>query len=114
MAYGEIVQIKQDRIIPVFLCQIIKTSCPSMVVTGSAGLGSNSSGSGTQSHRSLGTQSGKTRQTSVLGGQTSVLGGQTSVLGGQTIVTEKGSTISHSVYLSGEMNNDSNCEAGII
>jgi hypothetical protein len=100
--YGEIVQMKQDHIIPVFRCQIIETIIPQH-----CGHWSSTGKSwyvyqlhGAQDHESMGMLSGKSLQTSC-----------TSLADGSG---QNRSIVSHSVYLSRNMVDDRNCKVGII
>jgi hypothetical protein len=99
--YGEIVQIKQDRMIPVFRCVVIET-----IVSQYYGHFSSAGVTRYIRFRELKTleawecrQARKNRKI---------------VINGQRFQAKIGSTASHAMFLSGAMDDDSNCDTGII
>jgi hypothetical protein len=99
--YGEIVQIKQDRIIPIFRCQVIET-------IESQYCGQWSSASITmyiQFQEPKALEAWECRQARAHGKV---------VIGSRTIQATIGATMSHIMFLNGAMDDDSNCKAGII
>ncbi len=99
--YGEIVQIKQVRMIPVFRCLVFET-----IVSQYCG---HFSSAGVTRHirfrepKSL--EAWKCRQAKKNGKV---------VINGQTLQAKIGATVSLTMFLSGAMDDDSNCETGII
>jgi hypothetical protein len=99
--YGEILQMKQDRMIPVFRCQVFKT-----IVLQYCG---DFSAAGVTRYihfrEPKALEASECRQARSLGKV---------VIGGRTVQAKIGATISHVMFLSGAMDDDSNCETGII
>jgi hypothetical protein len=99
--YGEIMQIKQDRIIPIFRCQVIKT-----IVSQYCGIWSSAGITRYIRFRELkALEDWECRQVRAHGKV---------VIGGRKIQTTIGATMSHAMFLSRTMDDDSNCEAEII
>ncbi len=92
---GEIVQMKQDQIIQIFRCPVIET-----IVSQYCGHWSSAGVT-----RYIRFREPKCRQARLHG---------KAVKGGHTIQAMVGATISHAVFLSGAMDDDSNCESGMI
>jgi hypothetical protein len=99
--YGEIVQIKQDQIILIFRCQVIETIVSQYCVHWcSAGI---TRYIWFREPKAL--EAWECRQARTHGKV---------VIGGRTVQATIGATMSHTMFLSGTMDDDSNCEAGII
>jgi hypothetical protein len=99
--YREIVQIKQDQIIPIFRCQVIET-----IVSQYCGHWS-----------SVGVtwyiQFREPKALEAWNCRKARSHGKVIIIG-RTIQATVGATISHAVFLSGAMDDDSNCKSGII
>jgi hypothetical protein len=94
-------QIKQDRIIPVFRCQVIET-----IVSQYCGHWSSSGITRYIRFREpKALEAWECRQART---------NRKVVIGGRTVQTTIGATMSHAAFMSGAMDDDSNCEAGII
>jgi hypothetical protein len=101
MVYGEIVQIKQDRMIPVFRCMVIET-----IVSQYCGHFSSAGITRYIRFREPKTlEAWECRQARKNGKV---------VINGRTFQAKIGSTASHTMFLSGGLDDGSNCEAGII
>jgi hypothetical protein len=99
--YGEIVQIKQDRIIPVFRCLVIKTIVSQYCWhLSSAGI---TRYIWFREPKSL--EAWECSQAKKNG---------KAVINGRTMQVKIGATVSHAMFLIGTMDDDSNCETGII
>jgi hypothetical protein len=99
--YWEIVQIKQDQIIPVFRCLVIEA-------IGSQYFRHISAAGVTRyiRFRELkALEAWKCRQARKNG---------KAIIGGRTVQAKIGAKVSHAMFLSGAMDNNSNCETGII
>jgi hypothetical protein len=96
--YGEIVQIKQDRMIPVFRCTVIET-----LVAQYCGMFSHA---GVTRYRKFwelkpleAWECRKARKTGAL------------LINGQPISGKVGATVSHTMFLAGDLDDEDNCEA---
>ncbi len=99
--YWEIVQIKQDRMIPVFRCLVIET-----IVSQYCGLFSFAGVTRYMKFREpKSLEAWECRQAKKNGKV---------VINGRTLQAKIGATVSHAMFLSGAMDNDSNCKTGII
>jgi hypothetical protein len=92
MVYGEIVQIKQDRMIPVFRCIVIET-----VAAGVAGY--------VRFRELKPLEAWECRQARRSG---------KIVINGRTFKGKIGATTSHSMFLAGGLDDQSRCEVGIV
>jgi hypothetical protein len=100
-ANGEIVQMKQDRIIPIFRCQVIKT-----IVSHYCGHCSSTGVTCYIRFRELkALEAWECRQARSHGKV---------VIGDRTIQATTGATISHAMFLGAAMDDDRNCESVII
>ncbi len=101
MVYGEIVQIKQDRIIPIFRCQVIKTivsqCCGHWLLAGVT--------------RYIRFREPKSLETWEC--RQAITQGK-AIISGRTLQATIGAMVSHAVFLSGGLGDGSNCEAGVI
>jgi hypothetical protein len=99
--YGEIVQTKQDRMIPVFRCQVIETIvsqyCGHFSLAGITMYIRFREPKALESWECYPTRSHKKV-----------------VIGGCTVQAKIGATMSHAMFLSRAMDDNSNCETGII
>ncbi len=99
--YGEIVEIKQDRMILVFRCLVIETIV-------SQYCGHFSSAGVTRYIRLRETKSLEAWECRQAKKNMKV------VINGRTLQAKMGATVPHAMFLSGAMDDDSNCETGII
>jgi hypothetical protein len=99
--FGEIVQIKQDRMIPVFRCIVIET-----LVAQYCGMFSAAGVTRYLKFRVLklleAWECQKARRTGQL------------LINGRTVAGKMGATMSHTMFLSGNLDNSSNCEVGMV
>jgi hypothetical protein len=101
MVYGEIIQIKQDRMIPVFLCIVIET-----LISQYCGMFSAAGAARYIRFRELrALEAWECRQARKSG---------KIVINSQTLEDKIGATASHSMYLAGGLDNESRCEVGIV
>jgi hypothetical protein len=99
--YGKIVQIKQDRMIPVFRCIVIET-----LISQYCGMFSAAGVARYIRFRELRTlEAWECRQVRKSG---------KIVINGRTLKGKIGATASHSIYLAGRLNDQSRCEVGIV
>jgi hypothetical protein len=99
--YGEIVQIKQDRMIPVFRCIVVETLVAQYCSMFSA--------AGVTRYirfRELKPLEAWECQQARLSGQI--------IINGRTVKGKIGATASHSMYLAGGLDDESRCEVGIV
>ncbi len=99
--YGEIVQIKQDRMIPVFRCTVIET-----LVAQYCGMFSAAGVTRYLKFRELkpleAWQCRKARKNGLL------------LINGRPISGKIGATVSHTMFLAGDLDDESNCEVGTV
>jgi hypothetical protein len=99
--YGEIVQIKQDRMIPVFRCTVIET-----LVAQYCGMFSAAGVTGYLKFRELkpleAWECRKARKNGLL------------LINGRPISGKIGATVSHTMFLAGDLDDESNCEVGTV
>jgi hypothetical protein len=99
--YGEIVQIKQDRMIPVFRCTVIET-----LVAQYCGMFSVAGVTRYIKFRELkpleAWECRKARKNGLL------------IINGRTVSGKIGATISHTMFLAGDLDDESNCEVGTV
>jgi hypothetical protein len=99
--YREIVQIKQDRMIPVFRCIVVET-----LVAQYCGMFSAAGVTRYIRFRELKPLEAWECQQARLSGQI--------IINGRTVKGKIGATASHSMYLAGGLDDDSRCEVGIV
>jgi hypothetical protein len=99
--YGEIIQIKQDRMIPVFRCTVIET-----LVAQYCGMFSAAGVTRYLKFRKLkpleAWECRKARRSGQL------------LINGRPVEGKIGATVSHTMFLAGDLDDDSNCEAGTV
>jgi hypothetical protein len=99
--YGEIVQIKQDRMIPVFRCTVIET-----LVAQYCGMFSAAGVTRYLKFRELkpleAWECRKARRSGQL------------LINGRAVEGKIGATVSHTMFLAGDLDDDSNCEVGTV
>ncbi len=99
--YGEIVQIKQDRMIPVFRCTVIET-----LVAQYCGMFSAAGVTRYLKFRELkpleAWECRKARRSGRL------------LINGRSVEGKIGATVSHTMFLAGDLDDDSNCEVGTV
>jgi hypothetical protein len=99
--YGEIVQIKQDRMIPVFRCTVIET-----LVAQYCGMFSVAGVTRYLKFRELKPLEAWECQKARRNGQL--------LINGRSVVGKIGATVSHTMFLSGNLDDSSNCEVGMV
>jgi hypothetical protein len=101
MVYGEIIQIKQDRMIPVFRCVVVET-----LVAQYCGMFSAAGVTRYIRFRELkpleAWECRQARRSSLI------------LINGRTVKGKVGATASHTMFLSGSLNEDSRCEVGMV
>jgi hypothetical protein len=99
--YGEIVQVKQDRMIPVFRCIVVET-----LVAQYCGMFSAAGVNRYIRFRELKPLEAWECRQARLSGQI--------IINGRTVKGKIGATASHSMYLAGGLDDESRCEVGIV
>jgi hypothetical protein len=99
--YGEIVQIKQDRMIPVFRCTVIET-----LVAQYCGMFSAAGVTQYLKFRKLKPLEAWERRKARRNGQL--------LINGRPVEGKIGATVSHTMFLAGDLDDDSNCEVGTV
>ncbi len=99
--YGEIVQIKQDRMIPVFRCIVVET-----LVAQYCGMFSAAGVTRYIRFRELKPLEAWECRQARISGQI--------IINGRTVKGKIGATASHSMYLAGGLDDDNRCEVGIV